>query len=273
MFEKLDPLYVLLEQMLCQKKVSIEKICTDLFWSHLAASDEIEAKRIANVLLDLYPPWEGEEIILPMQRLGCFWALGIVANAHPNLTSKDDVPYVARRSMRLAAYLDAELCHREAFGHRIPLISTLRDRLAAWSLAVHAARDLTLKEPVPTLSGILVERLVIAETFCGSLIWSFINQLLRRATKRERTSVRAKVRQITTQALCNPWVPDGSLGSELRSALSTAGELEMVALLQRVKSSRVIEAGQGRPQFVAGLSENRNFVSASHRLDSRLPSR
>ncbi|MFN8392087.1 MAG: hypothetical protein U0136_17480 [Bdellovibrionota bacterium] len=239
------------------------------------ASPEVGAK-FADALLAVLPPWEGEEILLPLERLGYSLAFGAVVLSFPCGYEPQDREWVMEYAGRLVHMVDAELLKRQAFGHRL-FADVFWDRVSAWRLCVRAVRDLSRKVLSSQLVGVLVERLLAVASYKASLLERVIEPQLREASQPSRRALACRVRDTIACGMAHPWQPvlsddDLSKGIDIivSTALPAADCRKLFALLQRVVSREVIVEPTLPPNFVSGLIRNTAFKGAGERLPTML---
>lgn len=266
-----DPLYVLLDSIVQQgRKIRSDQL-NQLMMYLITCSDQ-KAARLAEILLAVVPAAQGSKITWPLQRLGALWAFGLVKTVRFN-TDLQNPDGIRQRSMRLADYLEAILTREKMYGH-VEMLNVLRDRVAAWEIAIQACLDLLKAQQRPVVRGALVERLLIAEAFMGDLFNHFLRRLSQQFRSFERNRFRQQVLQTLGEAMDNPWEPvlrdeDRALELDMIAgdALAECKPWEFSGLMAKIVSRELIMFDDNPPaQFVKGLTENQFIPEAEERL-------
>ena len=276
----LDPLHGILEKFISLgNSFDGQFVVQELTfpWVRKRISQE-QASIFVDVLLTVLPPWESAEILLPTERLGFAFAYGTVTLAHPCGDERQDRSSYLIRSDRFARLVDAELLRRQAFGHRL-FIEVLYDRVAAWTMAIPALRDLIRRKPEHRLLGVLVERLVAAGVYKGSLLERIVHRQMKESSSAERHQLVSRLRSTVESGIRNPWEPvlndeDVTRGIDILvcSVMPNADARTLFGLLQKVVSREILLSNEGPPEFVSGLIANRSFRDMCNRLPGFVPS-
>ena len=267
--------------LISDRRPTDKAIIGDWALPYLLRSDDESAQALADCLFDLFPPWEGDDIVSPLQRLGAYWAYAIVVVAYESGElrpggKKQELTYSACSS-RLAANVEGLLVQKQALGHCL-MFRAFNDRLRAWRNVVKDVSVL-LDEygDVPILRAAIVERLLVGGTFKGSLLYRLLLRLTK--TKQQRRELGRRVRETVEEAMNNPpWIP--SVDEEhttsvatiiIEEALPRADALGITALLDKLQTSGGILQLDEEPKFNVGLRKNQHFLFSCDHVNDFVP--